>query len=143
MNCMSINIRGIGEDVKVEWVRKLRNIHKPNFVGIQETQLIDSMKIDVQGYWGSQDYDHEAMDSNYRSGGVVSIWNSKCFQKKEVIKSRCFLIIIGNWIGIDGDTIFANIYGPHNLDEQRKIWKELINIKRLKPRNRLLFVTSM
>lgn len=47
MNCISLNVRGIGVEAKVNWVRKLINLHKADFVGLQETQLKDHERIDV------------------------------------------------------------------------------------------------
>ena len=37
INCLFLNIRGIGEDAKVRWVRSLMALHKINFLGLQET----------------------------------------------------------------------------------------------------------
>lgn len=121
---MTLNVRGIGEEAKVNWVRRMKHLHKANFVGLQETQLIEYERIDTHGCWGDQDFNCEGVNSSGRSGGLLSIWNKDCFIKKEVLKSRHYLIIIGKWIGIEGDTILANIYGPHNLREQKELWKE-------------------
>ena len=123
---MSLNVRGIGADVKVNWVRKLRSQHKINFLGIQEKQLLDATKINFSGCWGSNEFDCEGVDSHGRSGGIASIWDTKFFQKHRVIKSRRYLIIIGKWTGINVDTIFANIYGPHGIADQRRLWGELV-----------------
>lgn len=89
--------------------------------------------------WGDQDFDYEGVDSDERSGGLVLIWNINCFQKKEVIKSNQFIIIVGTWIGIHGDRILASIYGPHDIGDQKILWRKLISIKRSKPGNWVLF----
>lgn len=49
MNCLSLNIRGIGEEGKVSWVRRLKTTNKINFIGIQETWMDDCSKINVGG----------------------------------------------------------------------------------------------
>lgn len=82
MNCMTLNVRGIGEDAKVNWVRRLKHLHNTNFMGIQETQITEFERIDIQGCWGSQDFDYEGVNSTGRSGGLLSIWNKGCFIKK-------------------------------------------------------------
>lgn len=61
MNCLSLNVRGIGDDAKVRWVRSLKVLHKINFLGLQEMQLTDYSKIDVHGCWGDIDMDYEAV----------------------------------------------------------------------------------
>lgn len=49
MNCLYLDVRGIGVDAKVTWVKRLRIQHKSNFVGLQETQLLDFKKVNVSG----------------------------------------------------------------------------------------------
>lgn len=132
MNCLSINAKGIRVEVKTNWVRRLKHLHKANFIGIQEIQLQEFEKVEIQDCWGNQEYDYDGVDATERSGGLISIWNSRCL-KKEVIKARNYLIIIGEWIGIVGDTIITNIYRPHNLCEQRRLCAELFDIKSLNP----------
>ena len=95
MNCLSLNIRGIGEDVKIQWVRRLKIKHRAIFVGLQETQIIDHRRIRVKECWDSDHLDFEGVDSAGRSGGLISIWDTRYFMKTEVIKHRCFLIVIG------------------------------------------------
>nr|KAJ0199276.1 hypothetical protein LSAT_V11C600300440 [Lactuca sativa] len=38
--------------------------------------------------------------------------------------------MIGRWEGIQGDTIFANVYGPHAPTEKKKLWEAILQIKR-------------
>lgn len=44
---LSLNIRGIGEDYKVSWVRRLTMRYHTTFLGVKETQLSDDSDIDV------------------------------------------------------------------------------------------------
>lgn len=119
MNGVSLNIRGIGVDSKVSWARRLKMKYKENFVGHQETQLLDYSKINVGDCWDSQDHDFERVNASGASGGLILIWDTGYFQKTEVIANRFFLIIIGTWKGIYGNTISVNIYGPHTPSEKR------------------------
>lgn len=132
MNCLSLNIRGMGEEAKVGWVRKLVKMHKINFVGIQETWMCDFNKINVQGCWELDEFEYEGVDSNGRSGGLLCVWNPCLFQQTEVIKSKNYLIVIGRWKGQDGNTIFANIYAPQAACDKVKLWTDLLNIIRSK-----------
>ncbi|XP_023740177.1 uncharacterized protein LOC111888270 [Lactuca sativa] len=139
MNCLSLNVRGIGDDAKVRWVRSLKVLHKINFLGLQETQLTDYSRIDVHGCWGDTDMYCEGVDSDGRSGGLISIWDTNYFQKTIVLKHRHFIIIIGSWLGIPGHTILANIYAPQAGSEKQKLWEDLIQIKQNWVGNWLLF----
>ncbi|GKE35098.1 RNA-directed DNA polymerase, eukaryota [Tanacetum coccineum] len=40
MNALSINVQGFGDLNKRRWVRDLCNIHKVNFLAIQETKML-------------------------------------------------------------------------------------------------------
>lgn len=107
-------------EVKTNWVRRLKHLHKANFISIQKTQLLEFEKVEIKDCWGNQEYDYDGVDVTGIFGGLISIWNSRCF-KKEVIKARNYLIFVREWIGITGDTIITNIYGPHNSCEQRRL----------------------
>ena len=92
---------------------------KRNFIGLQETQLTDFSRIDVNGCWDSKDLEIKGVNSHGRSGGLVSIWNTQVFQKSEIIKSNSFLILVGNWKDTSGNTSFANIYDPQSVADKK------------------------
>lgn len=139
MNCLSLNIRGIGDRAKVSWIRRLKIKHKINFIGIQETWFSDHSRINTAGCWDSSDFDFAGVDSTGRSGGLICIWNKSLFSKTEVIASRYFLIIMGNWCGIEGYINFVNVYGPQPIPDKRAVWEELLSIIRSKPGKWVLF----
>lgn len=132
MNCLSLNIKGIVEDAKVGWVKKLKNINKINFIGIHETWMGDFTKIDTGGCCDTSNFDFEGVDSTGRPVGLLCIWSPHLFQKTEVIKSRYYLIIIGHWTGHNGNTIFANMYAPQAPNDKAKLWADLLEIIRSK-----------
>lgn len=99
MNCLTINIRGMGEDAKARWVRRLKTAHKLNFVGVQETWIADYKKINVRRCWDSEAFEFEGVNSHGRSGGLICIWNNMLFQKTDVLKSRYYLIVVGSTNG--------------------------------------------
>lgn len=70
---MSLNIRGIEEEPKVAWVRRLKNKHQISFLRVQETQLVDSDNIDVVGCWGDPDHGCDMANATGRSGGLLNI----------------------------------------------------------------------
>lgn len=88
MNFISLNVCGIREEVKVNWIRKQKNRHKSNYVGIQETQIVDYSQTNMNGCWGYTIFDFEGVNSCRRFGGMLFIQNKDWFKKKrEVIKN--------------------------------------------------------
>lgn len=75
MNFLSLNIRGVGEDCKVLWVRRLRKKHKLSFIAIQETQISDAEHIDVAACWGSNEFGVSRVNSVGRSDGLLNLWD--------------------------------------------------------------------
>lgn len=51
------------------------------------------------------------------------------FSKGESIKTRYYIVTLGNLVGINGLTGFINIYGPQLVSENSKVWEELLAIK--------------
>lgn len=113
MNFLSINVRGIGEDYKVNWVRRLRSQHRVSFLAVQESQILDAKKIDVAACWGNQDVDFVRLNATGCSGGLINMWDKRVFTQVESIYSRNYIITKGTWSGIQEPLYFANIYGPH------------------------------
>lgn len=89
--------------------------------------MVDLKKINISGCWDSSDFEYEGMNSHGRSGGLLSIWNNIVFKKVEVIKLRHYLIVNGLCSGINGHTIFANIYAPKGSG--RKLYSWLNSLK--------------
>lgn len=75
MNCMSLNIRGMGEKDKLEWVRRLKTSQKLHFIGIQETQIADFSNIKIIDCWDDDNFDYDFVNATGRSGGLVCIWD--------------------------------------------------------------------
>lgn len=126
---MSINTRGLGDIGKTSWVKRLKMLHKINFIGIQETWMDDYQKIDVKSCWDSTEFDSEGVNAVGRSGGLLCIWNNRLFKKDEVFKDRYFLIVAGHWQGLNEKLIFVNVYGPHNPHEKSALWSKLLQHK--------------
>lgn len=130
MNCLCLNIRGCGDSHKIEWIRNLKNSHKIDFIGIQETWVEDSNNIDFARAWGNDDFQVEFVNPAGRSGGIVSMWDPLIFVKSHISSSRYFLAILGHWNGVPGITTFVNVYGPQSIFDKRKLWEKLLDLKR-------------
>lgn len=80
MNCITLNMCGLGEDHKVNWILRLKNRHKILFFGIQQTQMSNAEEINVAGCWGSNEFEHDGVNAVGRSGGLLSIWVRSSFR---------------------------------------------------------------
>lgn len=129
MNALSLNIRGIGESYKVEWIRKLKHVHQIDFIGIQETRVMDYNGIHFAGCWGSTHFDFDAVNPTGRSGGLACIWDPYIFSKLNSIRTRNYIAISGHWKGVSGVTTIVNVYGPQSTTEKRALWSELTSLK--------------
>ncbi|XP_021995785.1 uncharacterized protein LOC110892964 [Helianthus annuus] len=125
MNVLSINLRGLGCDEKKDWVRNLRTSNDIGFVMIQETQLSSMDGVDIGRFWGNGEFLCEWVDATGRSGGLLSIWDSKRFIFSSVEKNRYFLSISGK-LRDNGKVItIVNVYSPQRLIEKRTLWADL------------------
>ncbi|XP_052625598.1 uncharacterized protein LOC128132721 [Lactuca sativa] len=77
-----------------------------------------SQTLNVVGCWGDVDYGFEQ--------------DSKRFSVIETIKSRYFIVVLGNFAGINGLTGFVNVYGPRSEIDKLKVWDELLALKNSK-----------
>ena len=139
MNLMSLNIRGVSESHKVNWIKELKLKHHIDFVGIQETHQVVASSIDIDGCWGNTQYDWEAVDSIGKSGGILCIWDPSVFSKVCSTSSRNYLAITGHWRGFPGLTTIVNVYGPQSITEKRQLWLDLTNLKNAQIGNWVLF----
>ncbi|XP_076915235.1 uncharacterized protein LOC143574517 [Bidens hawaiensis] len=128
MNVLSLNIRGLGNSGKADWVRGLRNRNEVSFIMIQETQYGDLDTVDVARFWGSDDYLFDWVPSNGRSGGLLSIWDPKVFVMGTVSKFSNCLLISGNIKGSGVISNMLNVYAPQSLVDKRALWGEIGSI---------------
>lgn len=129
MNIMSLNIRGMGDSNKVVWINKIKNAHKIDFIGLQETRVADVNLIDLAGCWGSAHYEVEAVNPTGRSGGLICIWDPCIFTKISSTSSRYYIMITGHWKGLQGITSLVNVYAPQEITAKRDLCSELITLK--------------
>lgn len=87
MNIIYLNIRGIGESHKVEWVNRLKQNFNLMFCGIQEMQISNALEIDVVGCWEHQDFDYDVVEASGQSSGLLCIREKSYFTKILSIKN--------------------------------------------------------
>lgn len=79
MNIASLNIRGVGTEPKVDWVRRLCFENKISLIGIQETMSNDVNRFLVRALWGNYNFDYAAKSAKGKSGGILAIWDTHSF----------------------------------------------------------------
>ena len=53
MNCLSLNIQGLGSKAKKSWIRELNIKHKVSFLSIQETKTDVISDMEIKFLWGT------------------------------------------------------------------------------------------
>ncbi|KAJ0683719.1 putative RNA-directed DNA polymerase [Helianthus annuus] len=123
MNCLSVNIRGVGVDGKPGWIRKLKKDFGISFIGMQETMANDVQLGLVSSFWGGTDYDFVGANGN--SGGILSIWDPKVFLKDSVTKDCNFLHVAGTILANSVRLNMLNVYAPQSNIEKRLLWSKI------------------
>ena len=122
MNCLSLNIRGCEEPHKIEWLRRLKNTHRPDFIGLQETRVADSTSIKFSEAWGNDEFEMEYVNPTGRSGGIISIWDPNIFSKSQIVKKCNFIAVTGVWKGVSSKITVVNVYGPQSRGDKKKTY---------------------
>ncbi|GJV53471.1 RNA-directed DNA polymerase, eukaryota [Tanacetum coccineum] len=125
MNILSINVQGLGNKTKKEWIKELSINHKLNFIAIQETKMDKISHMDVKLMWGNSNYDFVCSDSLGNSGGILCIWETSIFKKDHVTISDNFVAIYGTWLPSNAKFLFISIYAPQQPVHKRDLWDYL------------------
>ncbi|GKE52405.1 RNA-directed DNA polymerase, eukaryota [Tanacetum coccineum] len=116
---------GLDTNDKVDWIRELCYKEKPDVVGIHETKL---RKLDfktINKLWGSNEVDFIKLDVVGRSGGILTMWDTRVFNKVQVISDHGFVAVVGKWVGVEKMTGLVNVYGPRNENERVALWDRI------------------
>ncbi|XP_023729184.1 uncharacterized protein LOC111876849 [Lactuca sativa] len=128
MNIFSNNIRGIGGEVKREWIKNSRIQHHSVFVGLQETKSYEVKGGLDKFIWGPGNFQSEVVDPMGLFGGIVSLWDPSIFCAVESIKGVGFLCIKGVWLKSKKTVCFVNVYAPQDLNEKKLLWNKLFDL---------------
>lgn len=128
MNCISINIRGIGGNGKAGWIKKIKCDNGVSFIGMQETMSNNILPGLVSAYWGGFGFDFDFVAANGNSGGLISIWDPKVFMKDKVTKDNNFLHVGGLLMAGSVRINLLNVYAPQKNNEKRMLWSKIYNL---------------
>ena len=125
---MSLNVQGLAQKAKKDWVRELCINNKVNFVGLQETKMETIDLCSVRSCWGNLSFDYVHSDSVGNSGGILCIWDPNSFRKSSFTRSDYFVIIRGIWLKSGSELMIVVVYAPQKTSEKRMLWDYLTHI---------------
>lgn len=68
MKILSLNIQGLGQKEKKEWIKEINFKHNINFLTLQETKMDKISHMDIKFIWGNSNYQFVVSDSVGNSG---------------------------------------------------------------------------
>ncbi|PWA38459.1 Endonuclease/exonuclease/phosphatase [Artemisia annua] len=125
---ISLNVSGLGTDDKVNWVKEIGEGEKPCVVGLQETKLKEVDETFVKRMWYENNFGFAQLNSDGRSGGIMTIWDSNIFEGTHAAGEDGFLAVVGKWKGVEGLVGLLNIYGPRDEYQRLQLWNKLGNL---------------
>ncbi|XP_071713477.1 uncharacterized protein [Rutidosis leptorrhynchoides] len=128
MCTISLNIRGLGQLGKINWLKRICNKEKPTILGLQETKCEHTQDNIIESFLGNSDFKFVQKDSVGASGGIITIWDCNTFIFDHAIEGEFFLVICGSWVGYDSKITFINVYGPHSSSKKQRLWSELSSL---------------
>ncbi|KAD6455049.1 hypothetical protein E3N88_09755 [Mikania micrantha] len=131
MKILSLNIRGVRGEKKAKWVRDLKKEKEVSFVAIQETMKMELSESQVGRLWDNSAMEFCMMESNGRSGGIVSIWDPGMFKSHIMIKSQNFVLVSGFINGMEEEMFIVNVYAPNDPSRRKELWGVLLELKKL------------
>ncbi|XP_022002514.1 uncharacterized protein LOC110899925 [Helianthus annuus] len=129
MNCLSINLRGVRNTRKSDWVRSLKTSHGIHFIAIQETKLQDSESFMFNQYWGRSVYNLAVVNSQGRSGGLACLWCPSIFRCVDIVRNRFFIVVSGFLVSSGCRINYMNVYAPNDAVSRRNVWSEILGVK--------------
>ncbi|GJV71284.1 RNA-directed DNA polymerase, eukaryota [Tanacetum coccineum] len=128
MNFMSLNVQGLAQKAKKDWVKELCVKNKVNFVGLQETKMGSIDLSSVRSCWGNSNFDYVHSDSVGNSGGILCIWDPNSFRRSSFTRSDYFVIVRGVWLKSGIDLMIVVVYAPQEAKEKRMLWDYLAHV---------------
>ncbi|GJZ96546.1 RNA-directed DNA polymerase, eukaryota, partial [Tanacetum coccineum] len=128
MNVMSLNIQGLGQSAKKQWIRELNTKNKINFVAIQETKLESINLFSIKDLWGNSFFDFSFSSSVGLSGGILCVWDPNSFVKDNATISDYFVAVRGTWLSTATKVMFVSIYAPQDISEKKSLWEYITHI---------------
>ncbi|GJU36620.1 RNA-directed DNA polymerase, eukaryota [Tanacetum coccineum] len=119
---LSLNVQGLGQKTKKDWVKELSIKHRVNFLALQETKMECISYMDVKFIWGNSNFQFVSSDSIGNSGGILCVWEQSIFKKDGATVSDNFIALYGTWLPTNTKILFVVIYAPQATVLKRTLW---------------------
>ncbi|PWA81235.1 hypothetical protein CTI12_AA179770 [Artemisia annua] len=123
-------VKGLGTDDKVDWVRELGVAENPIVFGLQETKLKEVDENFVRRLWNGDDLGFAQVNAIGSSGGLITMWNASIFTGTHAVGEVDFLAVVGKWNGVEGVVGLLNVYGPRDEYQRARLYEYYSSIIR-------------
>nr|GEY01378.1 RNA-directed DNA polymerase, eukaryota [Tanacetum cinerariifolium] len=121
-------LQGLAQKAKKDWVKELCVSNKVNFLTLQETKMESMELITIKSCWSNYAFDYVHSDAVGNSGGILCVWDTKEFCKKNCTVSDYFVIVRGVWVKIVANLLIVAVYAPHDLKDKCLLWDYLTHV---------------
>ncbi|GJV89493.1 RNA-directed DNA polymerase, eukaryota [Tanacetum coccineum] len=128
MNCLSLNVQGLGSKAKKDWIKELNNKHKVNFLSVQETMLDCISDMDVKVLSGNYKFEYTISEAVGNSGGILCVWDPSVFRKEHHVVSDNFFALYGSWVSNQAKLLVVSIYAPQSITSKRSLWSYISSL---------------
>ncbi|GJU77985.1 RNA-directed DNA polymerase, eukaryota [Tanacetum coccineum] len=94
----------------------------------KETKMEKVDLFDIRSCWGNLTFDFVVGPSVGNSGGILCVWDSNMFHKKNSTISDYFIAILGKWLPNDKNFFIISVYAPQELSEKMMLWQYLVHV---------------
>jgi len=133
MSLISINIRGLGRDIKWKYFQNIVRKERPGVICIQETKLVNINSKRCYTLLGFNYFKWVHRSVEVDGGGILTMWYNQIFNCTRIVEGKGFIVIIGEYkIGEGEQAVKAgiiNVYFSCLISEKMELWKDIENIK--------------
>ncbi|KAK8661614.1 hypothetical protein V6N13_091212 [Hibiscus sabdariffa] len=123
--------KGLGTEVRWSIIRRLVRIHKIEMLLLQETKVFTFDLDKARKLWGGMEVDFLISPAVGQSGGLVTLWDKKCFSIENSVIHQRFVAPIGKWKSSNVEAVMVNVYAPNGESDQIPLWADLLALKSL------------
>nr|GEV27163.1 cytochrome P450 [Tanacetum cinerariifolium] len=112
-------------DHKRSWVKRLCTKNKVHFLGLQETMTSKVDEFRIKELWNNSPFCFASKNSNGKSGGIITIWDTSCFSSIGTFEGYFFFVINGTWQSLETSCLMVIVYAPQSQAKKTSLWSEL------------------
>jgi len=133
MSLISINIRGLGGEIKWKYLQNLIRKERPGVICIQQTKLVSINSKKCYALLGSNDIKLVHRSVEVDGGGILTMWYNQIFNCTRIMEGKGFIVIIEEYKIWEGEQVvkvgIINVYPSCLISEKMELWKDIENIK--------------